>query len=209
MYEKSLNFLSHKLSPTQCRWSTVEKECWGIHRALQKMHSWISCSQILVRMDQQSLHYILNSDTGSFNRKINSWALTIAPYNTDVEYLPGKQNLLADLLSWGPISSNEEVAKERQEPEPERKVQPLQVNHIDSSKSDPSKYLNLEPPFVDAEEKPTLTELDTREEQKLDENITMLKNLEKGKLNKSQDKRFNCHGWHIVLHLRYGWVAKA
>ena len=99
VYEKSLYFLSHKLSPTQCRWSTLEKECWAIHHALQKMHSWISCSQILVRTGHQPLRYLLNSDTGSFNRKINSWALTIASYNIDVEYVPGKQNLIADLLS--------------------------------------------------------------------------------------------------------------
>ena len=195
VFEKPLYFLSHKLSPTQCRWSTVEKECWAIHHALQKLHSWISCSQILVRTDHQPLRYIINSDTGSFNRKINSWALTIASYNIDVEYLPGRANVVADLMSRKPTSSTQEVAKGKQvsEQEPELKTEvkeePLQVNHIDSSKLDTSKYLNLEPPLVDVEEKPTLTELDTREEQKLDENITLLKkNLEAGKLNKSQDK---------------------
>ena len=195
VFEKPLYFLSHKLSPTQCRWSTVEKECWAIHHALQKLHSWISCSQILVRTDHQPLRYILNSDTGSFNRKIDSLALTIASYNIDVEYLPGRANVVADLMSRKPTSSTQEVAKGKQvseqEPELETEVkeEPLQVNHIDSSKLDTSKYLNLEPPLVDVEEKPTLTELDTREEQKLDENITLLKkNLEAGKLNKSQDK---------------------
>ena len=195
VFEKPLYFLSHKLSPTQCRWSTVEKECWAIHHALQKLHSWISCSQILVRTDHQPLRYILNSDTGSFNRKINSWALTIASYNIDVEYLPGRANVVADLMSRKLTSSTQKVAKGKQvseqEPELETEVkeEPLQVNHIDSSKLDTSKYLNLEPPLVDVEEKPTLTELDTREEQKLDENITLLKkNFEAGKLNKSQDK---------------------
>ena len=105
VFEKPLYFLSHKLSPTQCRWSTVEKECWAIHHALQKLHSWISCSQILVRTDHQPLRYILNSDTGSFNRKINSWALTVASYNIDVEYLPGRANVVADLMSRKPTSS--------------------------------------------------------------------------------------------------------
>ena len=89
VYEKPLYFLSHKLSPTQCRWSTVDKEAWAIHHSLEKLNSWMSCSQILV----------------------------------------------------------------------------------DSSKFDPSQYLNLKPPLLDVEEKPTLTELDTKEEQKL-ENIT-------------------------------------
>ena len=191
VYEKPLYFLSHKLSPTQCRWSTVEKEAWAIHHSLEKLNSWISCSQILVRTDHQPLKYLLNSETGSFNRKINSWALTMASYNIDVEYLPGKQNLIADLLSRRPKSSTETAEEEKREPEPEpeKEEEPLQVNHIDSSKFDPSQYLNLKPPLLDVEEKPTLTELDTKEEQKLDENITSLKkNLEAGKLNKTQDK---------------------
>ena len=191
VYEKPLYFLSHKLSPTQCRWSTVEKEAWAIHHSLEKLNSWISCSQILVRTDHQPLKYLLNSETGSFNRKINSWALTMASYNIDVEYLPGKQNLIADLLSRRPKGSTETAEEEKREPEPEpeKEEEPLQVNHIDSSKFDPSQYLNLKPPLLDVEEKPTLTELDTKEEQKLDENITSLKkNLEAGKLNKTQDK---------------------
>ena len=64
VYEKLLYFLSHKLSPTQCRWSTVEKEAWAIHHSLEKLNSWISCSQILVRTDHQPLKYLLNSETG-------------------------------------------------------------------------------------------------------------------------------------------------
>ena len=59
--EKPLYFLSHKLSPTQCRWSTVEKECYAIHYALEKLHHWIGCSQILVKTDHMPLKYLLNS----------------------------------------------------------------------------------------------------------------------------------------------------
>ncbi|CAG2227372.1 unnamed protein product [Mytilus edulis] len=35
--EKPIYFLSHKLSPTQVKWSTVEKEAYAIHYALQKV----------------------------------------------------------------------------------------------------------------------------------------------------------------------------
>jgi hypothetical protein len=38
IFEKPLYFLSHKLSPTQCRWSTVEKESYAIHYCLEKLH---------------------------------------------------------------------------------------------------------------------------------------------------------------------------
>ena len=152
MYEKPLYFLSHKHSPTQCRWSTVEKEAWAIHHSLEKLNSWISCPQILVRTDHQPLKYLLNSETGSFNRKINSWALPMASNYIDVEYLLDKQNLIADLLSQRPKASTETAEEKREpEPEPEKEEEPLQVNHIDSSKFDPSQYLNLKPPLLDVE----------------------------------------------------------
>lgn len=65
----------------------------------------------------------------------------------------------------------------------------FQVNHIDSSKCDPSKYINFAPPSFDVEEKTTQTEMDRKHEQSLDENITLLmQKLKDGKLNKSLDK---------------------
>ena len=112
VYEKPLYFLSHKLSPTQCRWSTVEKECYAIHFSLEKLHSWIGCSEILVRTDHQPLRYLLNGKGQNFNRKINSWALTIASYDIDIEYLPGKLNTIAGLLSRRPRGSEEAAVEE-------------------------------------------------------------------------------------------------
>ena len=95
------------------------------------------------------------------------------------------------MLSRRPKSSTETAEEEKREPEPEQEEEeePLQVNHIDSIKFEPHQYLNLKPPLLDVEERPTLTELDMKEKQKLDENITSLKKtLEAGKFNKTQDK---------------------
>lgn len=120
------------------------------------------------------------------NRKIASWALTIASYNIDIEYLPGKHNLIADLLSIRQKGSEDKVKTEQG---PEEGIELLRVNHIDTSKFDPSKYVNCELPLFDIDEKPTLTELDTKQEQSRDENIVLLmKNLEDGKLSKTIDK---------------------
>ena len=35
--ENPIYYLSHKLSRSQCKWSVVEKEAFGIHFALQKL----------------------------------------------------------------------------------------------------------------------------------------------------------------------------
>ena len=65
------------------------------------------------------------------NRKIASWQMTLAEYNIDIEYLPGKQNLIADLMSRR--SNNHEP----NEGEVTQQVTSHKVNVIDSSKFDP------------------------------------------------------------------------
>ena len=39
--EKPVYFLYHKLSNTQCRWSTIEKEADAIHYSLQKLDHYL------------------------------------------------------------------------------------------------------------------------------------------------------------------------
>ena len=39
--EQPLYFLSHKFSPTQTRWPTIEKECYAIYYALEKLDHFL------------------------------------------------------------------------------------------------------------------------------------------------------------------------
>ena len=99
-FEKPVYFISHKLKKSQINYSTVEKECFGIMYSLDRLHHWVSCSQIICKTDHMPLKYLLSSHFK--NRKIASWQMNIAEYNIDIEYLPGKQNLIADLMSRRP-----------------------------------------------------------------------------------------------------------
>ena len=69
-------------------------------------------------------------------RKIASWQMTIAKYNIYIEYLPGKQNLIADLMS------HQLNNHEPDEGEVQQQVTSHKVNVIVSSKFDPIKYVN-------------------------------------------------------------------
>ena len=73
--EKPLHFLSHRLSPTQSRWSTIEKEAYAIHFALQKLDHYLHNARFTVRTDHKPLKYLLESPMQ--NRKIQMWALSI------------------------------------------------------------------------------------------------------------------------------------
>ena len=95
--EQPLYFLSYKLSPTQTRWPTIEKECYAIYYALQKLDHYLHNAQVIIRSDHKPLQYLLDSPIQ--NKKIKLWALSIGGYNAKIEYIEGKKNVCADLLS--------------------------------------------------------------------------------------------------------------
>jgi len=88
--EKPIYFLSHKLSDTQTRWSTIEKEAYAIHYALQKLDHYLHGAKFTIRCDHAPLRYILESPMQ--NKKIQLWALGIAGYDCNIEYIAGKEN---------------------------------------------------------------------------------------------------------------------
>ena len=59
--EKPVYFLSHKLSNTQCRWSTIEKEAYAKHHSLQKIDHYLHGAEFIVRTDHKPLKELLES----------------------------------------------------------------------------------------------------------------------------------------------------
>lgn len=101
--EKPIYYLSHKLSDTQTRWSTIEKEAFAIHFALQKLDHYLHDAEFVIRTDHKPLKYILESTMQ--NKKIQLWVLDITGYNCKIEYIAGTENTCADLLSRTPQNS--------------------------------------------------------------------------------------------------------
>lgn len=71
--EKPIFYLSHRLSKSQVKWSTIEKEAYAIHYALQKLDHYLHNSEFTIRTDHKPLKYILESPMQ--NKKIQLWAL--------------------------------------------------------------------------------------------------------------------------------------
>ena len=108
--EKPIYYLSHKLSRTQCKWSTIEKEAFSIHFALQKLDYYLHNARFVIKTDHKPLKYILDSPIQ--NKKISLWALGMSGYNCSVEYIAGTENTCADLLSRKPDSGQVEGEEE-------------------------------------------------------------------------------------------------
>ena len=98
--EKSIYFLSHRLSKTQQKWLVIEKEAFAIHYALQKLDHYLHGAEFIIKTDHKPLKYLLESPMQ--NKKVQLWALGISGYNCKIEYISGAQNTCADLLSRSP-----------------------------------------------------------------------------------------------------------
>ena len=135
-------FLSHKLSDTQSRWSTIEKEVYAIHYSLQKLDHYLHGAEFIVRTDYKPLKYLLESQMQ--NRKVQMWALSIAGYNCKIEYIEGVANTVADLLSLAPQGCHKVQNKAQGEEEVKISDKFLEVNAFNSNRFDPKFYAGWE-----------------------------------------------------------------
>lgn len=149
--EKPIYYLSHKLSKTQCKWSTVEKEAYAIHYALQKLDYYLHNAEFVIKTDHKPLKYLLESPMQ--NRKVQLWALSMAGYNCTIEYLPGPKNFCADLLSRHPKNVGKEIDSRDSSSDSDKVEMDVDVHEntyniqvIDSNQFDPKQVRICEEP---------------------------------------------------------------
>ncbi|GFW66928.1 retrovirus-related Pol polyprotein from transposon 17.6 [Trichonephila clavipes] len=92
-----LNFASRLLNPAERNYSTTEREPLAVVWAVNKFRGYIDGASITVASDHQPLRWLmkLKSPTGRLAR----WALQLQSFNLNMEYIPGKSNVIADMLS--------------------------------------------------------------------------------------------------------------
>ncbi|GFU90213.1 retrovirus-related Pol polyprotein from transposon 17.6 [Trichonephila clavipes] len=103
--ENPIEYASRLLTPAERNYSTTEKEALAVVWALKKFRGYIEGTERNVASDHQPLKWLLNlkSPTGRLAR----WALEIQSFNLKVQYIPGKANVVADMLS-RPVTQVEE-----------------------------------------------------------------------------------------------------
>ena len=95
--EKPLYFSSKKLSLTQCRWSTIEREAYAVVEALHRYRHWIFNTKVIIFSDHNPLTYLTESVSKS--AKLARWALALQEFNVEFRYRPAAKNAAADFLS--------------------------------------------------------------------------------------------------------------
>lgn len=94
-------FFSRTLSKSEKFHSAVEKEAAAIMEALRKWRVFLLGRPFKLVTDQQALSFIFNKKQSSKikNDKIMRWRLELSPYNFEIVYRPGSENVNADMLS--------------------------------------------------------------------------------------------------------------
>ena len=189
--ERPIYYLSHRLSDTQTRWATIEKEAYAIFYSLSKLDHYLHNAEFTIFCDHKPLKYLLESPMQ--NRKVSLWALSIAGYNCKIEYLAGTENSVADLLSRVPPDTA--PTDDSQLADPDVSGHMYQISALNSNKFNPKEFARCRPRFEDKVEKPNYREeIDISVEQDKDEGILQIKQgLRNDSLSKSLAKK------HIMI----------
>ena len=100
-------------------------------------------SEFVIRTDHKPLKYIMESPIQ--NKKIQHWTTNLQGCNYTIEYIEGRKNVCADMLSrlQHPISVDSECS------DPDITDKTFEENFIDSSRIDPKKYAKYDCQYED------------------------------------------------------------
>ena len=90
-------YMSKKLLLRERQYSTIEKECLAIVRAVSHFGEYLEGKEFLIESDHYSLQW-LNKIRGQ-NQRLLRWSLFLQEYTSKVFHIKGKNNKIADMLS--------------------------------------------------------------------------------------------------------------
>ncbi|MGH3055234.1 MAG: RNase H-like domain-containing protein, partial [Gaiellaceae bacterium] len=103
--EKPIAFYSRKLTPTQRRYTVMERELLSIIETLKEYRGILLGFPLYIYTDHKNLTFKnFTSD------RVNRWRLLMEEYNYNFSYLPGKKNTIADALSRFPTITVSDAA---------------------------------------------------------------------------------------------------
>ena len=92
-------YMSRALTETEQRYSNIERELLAIVFALERLNHYTFGRTITVQIDHQPLQSIWKKSIVSTSPRLQRLLLRLAHYNLNIEFLRGKENVIADALS--------------------------------------------------------------------------------------------------------------
>ena len=95
-------FESRKLKEYERLYSTYDKEMLAIMHALAKFRQYLVGNKFKVKTDHNSLQFFLEQK--ELNERQQKWVSKIQAYDIEIEYVKGKNNVVANALSRKPAT---------------------------------------------------------------------------------------------------------
>lgn len=96
-HERPIAFASSKLTETQQRWATIEKEAYAALWALQKYKYWLYGRSVILYSDHNPITFLKDSMPKS--SKLMRWQLSLQEFDVQFRFRKGSKNEAADCLS--------------------------------------------------------------------------------------------------------------
>ena len=96
---KPVMHVSRALTETEQRYSNIERELLAIVFALERLNHYTFGRTITVQSDHQPLQSIWKKSIVSTSPRLQRLLLRLAHYDLNIEFLRGKENVIADALS--------------------------------------------------------------------------------------------------------------
>lgn len=105
---RPLAYFSKNYTPSQLNYSTTEKELLSVVMSTEYFHQYLYGRKFEVHTDHLPLTWILKKS--NLHKRLERWLLRLSLYDLEIFYKPGKENVVADMLSRLP--DEDQVASE-------------------------------------------------------------------------------------------------
>ena len=96
---KPVMYISRTLIETEQRYSKIEHELLAVVFLLERLNYYTAGYRVKVETDHELLTSIWNKSIASTSTTVQRLLLRLLQYDIDIQYLPGKRNVIADALS--------------------------------------------------------------------------------------------------------------
>ena len=97
--DKRVSFASRSMTEAETRYAQIEKELLSVVFALERFHQFTYGQHILVENDHRPLEQIVKKKLCSAPPRLQCMLLRLQRYNFTLKYKPGKELIVADMLS--------------------------------------------------------------------------------------------------------------
>ena len=102
---KPVAYGSRTLTKCEQRYANIERELLAIVWGVEKFHTYMYGRKVVVETDPKPLQAIFRKSLNEAPPRLQRMFLKLTPYNLDVRYVPGKQQVISDCLSRAPIDN--------------------------------------------------------------------------------------------------------